>query len=408
MRKKYKSDYFGTRIFYKLDKPIVLSKKFGISLINYDTNKTGYGFFKITDDVVGFDDFDRYSDDFEVVRKCYSTNKKKVEDISKELFNKKITLKDLESYKAYKEYILSTILIVKFNKQYEERITYEHKKIILPDEKNENQVINYIHFLNFLTPYNELFELENYPSKDFEIIMNDIPMIFLQTFAVIDDSRNKIKLKPFKYISKTFANIVNDTNNPSYHLKGFRENNSLNLFRLNLELILEVARKMENLFEDDLFVEVFKYIANAIYVANNSYDDRTSILIYSSVIESLLTHKPDYNRFNVEDSISKQFALKTCIILEKECKNYDIEKYSKRCKLFYDIRSDIAHGNVENYSRTIKQFDKLYTKSGDFKNIETTYDAVLETVRMELENILYHILKLYLKDKKYVDFIKNN
>ncbi len=407
MRKKYKSDYFGTRIFYKLDRPIILSKKLGISLINYNVNRTGYGFFKVTEDV-GFYDSDKYNDDYEVVKKCYRKNKKRVEDISKELFNKKITAKNLETYNAYREYILSTILIVKFDKQYEERITYEHKKIVLPDEKKENEIINYIHFLNFLTPYNELFEQRNYPSKDFMVIMDDIPALFLQTFAVIDDNRKKTKLKPFKYISKTFANIVNNIDNPSYHLKEFRKNNSLNVFRLNLDMILEVTQKMEELFEDNLFVEIFKYIANAIYVADNSYDDRTSILIYSSVIESLLTHKPDYNRFNVEDSISKQFALKTCIILEKECKDYDIEKYCERCKLFYSIRSDIAHGNVENYSKAIKQFDKLYTKSEDFKDIETTYDDVLENVRLELKNILYHVLKLYLKDKKYVDFIKNN
>lgn len=407
MRKKYKSDYFGTRIFYKLDKPIILSKKLGISLINYNVNRTGYGFFKISDDV-GFDDANKCDEDFEIVKNCYKKNRKIVEDISKELFNKKITSKNLESYNAYMEFILSTILVIKFDKQYEERITYEHKKIILPDEKKENEIINYIHFLNFLTPYNELYDQRNYPSQVFWTMMDNIPAVFLQTFEVIEDSRKNTKLKPFKYISKTFANIVSNIDNPIYHLKELRKNNLLNKFRLNLDMILEVTQKMEDLFEDNRFVEIFKYISNAIYVADNSYDDRTSILIYSSVIESLLTHKPDYNRFNVEDSISKQFALKTCIILEKECKDYDIEKYCERCKMFYSIRSDIAHGNVENYSKTIKQFDKLYTKSEDFKDVETSYDVVLETVRTELRNILYHVLKFYLKDKKYVDFIKNN
>lgn len=331
-----------------------------------------------------------------------------VEDISIEIFNKKITKNDLMTYDSYRDYILSTALVVKFDKKYTERITYEHKKIVLVDEKRENEIINYVNFLNYLTPYNELFDQRSYPSKDFMTILDDIPAIFLQRFAIIDDNRKSVKLKPFKYISQTFANIVNDINNPKYHLSIFREKNSLNIFRINKEIILDIANKLDDLLEDDTFVETFKFLSNAIYVADNSYDDRTSILIYSSVLESLLTHKPDYNRFNVEDSISKQFALKTCIILEKECKEYNIEKYVKRCNLFYSVRSDIAHGNVGNSREIIKKFDKLYTKTNNYKDIETTYDSVLETVRDELRDILYHILKFYLKDKKYVDFVKNN
>lgn len=408
MIKKYRSEYLGTRIFYKLEKPIELSKSLGISLINCNTKKYGYSLIKISEDIGTKNYLDKDTKYYDKLIKLIKEKERITKDLSLATFNMKINNNNLKSLKSYKEFICSTNIVVKFEQKYEERVTYENKKIILPDEKRKNEVANYIYFINFLLPYDKFYDQRNYPSTDFLLILDDIPSYFLQNFIIIDDVRKYSNLKPYSYVSKTFVNSIENFGKKEYHLKELYDSNSINIFRKNLNSIIEISKQLEKMFVEEKFVEKFKFISNAIYIAGNSFDDRTSILLYMSIIESILTHKPDSNRFNVEDSITKQFVLKTCIIINKENEEYNVEKYSKRCKLFYSIRSDIAHGDTTNIKKTIKDFDKIYEKSDNFKDKETTYELVLETTREELRNILYHILKFYLKDSKYIEFLKNN
>lgn len=56
---------------------------------------------------------------------------------------------------------------------------------------------------------------------------------------------------------------------------------------------------IENIIIDDGEYELFSYIANNLYIAQTCNDHRTAILLFTSIIEALVTHNSNYNRFNV-------------------------------------------------------------------------------------------------------------
>jgi uncharacterized protein YqgQ len=114
-------------------------------------------------------------------------------------------------------------------------------------------------------------------------------------------------------------------------------------------------------------------------------------LILTSVIELLVTRNPDTSRFNVEDSINKQFQLKASILVYLNNKETDIEDVKKRLKTIYQQRSNVAHGNFS-------EIDKVTKKEG----MHGYYDSLIS----DLYAYNRAIIEEYLKDTKFVEFIK--
>ena len=116
--------------------------------------------------------------------------------------------------------------------------------------------------------------------------------------------------------------------------------------------------------------------------------DRTgyaSIVLLVSIIELLLINKPDADKFNIEQSITKQFVLKLSVVLDKMSPELlDYKNSQKQFKEIYNLRSNIAHGSFE-----LKDSSKI----SKFKGILQTYVKIL--------------LKLYIQDLDYVNYIKN-
>ena len=117
----------------------------------------------------------------------------------------------------------------------------------------------------------------------------------------------------------------------------------------------------------------------------------------TSIIELLLTHNPDFNRFNVEDSISKQFQLKASILIYLNDKTVDINGVKSRLKTIYQQRSNIAHGNFAAVNKYISSLSKKEGK-------EEYFDELV----VDLYKYLRAILEEYLKDIRFVDFLKEN
>lgn len=117
----------------------------------------------------------------------------------------------------------------------------------------------------------------------------------------------------------------------------------------------------------------------------------------TSIIELLLTHNPDFNRFNVEDSINKQFQLKASILIYLNDKRVDINAVKSRLKIIYQQRSNIAHGN---FSAVNKYINSLSKKEGK----EEYFDDIV----VDLYKYVRAILEKYLKDLKLIDFLKEN
>jgi len=109
-----------------------------------------------------------------------------------------------------------------------------------------------------------------------------------------------------------------------------------------------------------------------------------------SIVELLLTHQPDFARFNVEDSITKQFVLKTAILAQQQNPNIDLEHIKAKLKTVYAQRSNIVHGNFHQINRLLKKgesFETLVSDSYDFARI---------------------VLDAHLRHPQFVKFLKEN
>ena len=97
--------------------------------------------------------------------------------------------------------------------------------------------------------------------------------------------------------------------------------------------ILNNALLLDKLFENGC-TDKLLYVGNLLGIAHQTHDEKIKLLMLISIIELLVTRNPDTSRFNVEDSIKKQFQLKTSILIYLKKEN-DIDKVKKRLKIIY-------------------------------------------------------------------------
>lgn len=161
--------------------------------------------------------------------------------------------------------------------------------------------------------------------------------------------------------------------------------------------LYRVAKLIDSVL-DEISLEKILYVANLLAVAGNEVnDEKVMLMILVGIIELLLTHSPDFNRFNVEDSISKQFKLKASILIYLNDRERDLNHIKKRLGIIYSQRSNVAHGNF-------KQLDK-YIKSLSKKDGEEEY---FEDLVHDLYEYLRAILYEYIRDRDFVEFLKDN
>lgn len=159
----------------------------------------------------------------------------------------------------------------------------------------------------------------------------------------------------------------------------------------------ETAQLLEKAFDEGQ-AEKLLYIGGILKIA--SYDTRDvkiAVVMLTSIIELLLTHNPNTIRFNVEDSISKQFQLKASILIYLNDRTEDINHIKKRLRTIYEQRSNIAHGN---FGELYKYISKLSKKEGE--------EEGFEDLKSDLYKYLRVILEAYLKDRRFVEFLKEN
>lgn len=126
-----------------------------------------------------------------------------------------------------------------------------------------------------------------------------------------------------------------------------------------------------------------------------------------SIIEFLLTHKPDYNRFNVEDSITKQFVGKLNLVLYDHLENHDSDNIEKELKYAYALRSDIAHGDFFDKDKQIMKLAKLYgTKTPESSTFSDLAYEVMIKLNDNLESYIKILLNQYLLDENRLELIK--
>lgn len=144
--------------------------------------------------------------------------------------------------------------------------------------------------------------------------------------------------------------------------------------------------------------EKLLYIGNILKIVREVGDVKVKLLLLTSILELMLTHNPDFNRFNVEDSINKQFQLKTGILMYMNDNSIDLITLKKQLKEIYQARSNIAHGNFGGLSKMAKVVQK--------KSDEPEY--LLERCAGNLYQYVRVVIGSYLKDKAFIEFLKES
>jgi hypothetical protein len=144
--------------------------------------------------------------------------------------------------------------------------------------------------------------------------------------------------------------------------------------------------------------ELLMYIGNILRVVqHDARDVRVRFVLLISLLEVLLTHNPDTTRYNVEDSISRQFNLKAGILVHLQHPNLDLSTMATRLKTLYRLRSAIAHGNFKEVEKYKQRLSKKPEKEEYFEDV--VVDAYF---------YLRAVLEQFLRDAEFVKFIKRS
>jgi len=163
------------------------------------------------------------------------------------------------------------------------------------------------------------------------------------------------------------------------------------------EQLFSKAKSLDTIL-DSTSTSKIRYVASLLRaVGNDIKDEKTKLVSLVSILELMLTHSPDYSRFNVEDSISKQFRLKACILIYLNDRSRDLENIKGRLKIIYDQRSNIAHGNFEKLEKYIQGLSK--------KEDEEEYFSELIS---DMYLYIRAVIEEYIKDRSFVEFLKVN
>lgn len=179
--------------------------------------------------------------------------------------------------------------------------------------------------------------------------------------------------------------------------KNEKDSSDWRFFQNLKPIILKAAGQIETTFQEE-DTENLLYIGSILdLVTKTSSEDKTKILFLTSILEFLLTHNPDYNRFNVEDSISKQFQLKTAIVAYLNDKTENIQELKKRLKTIYNVRSCIAHGNF-------KKLKNITDKIAKHRKSEFYMDEFVT----DLYRFVRSVLETRLNDREFIEFLKES
>lgn len=136
------------------------------------------------------------------------------------------------------------------------------------------------------------------------------------------------------------------------------------------------------------------YVGGVLRSIKDVRDYRIEILNLVSVLELFVAHNPDSQRFNIEDSIGKQF--KTKIALLARGISPSLEELGKELKHIYNIRSKIAHGDFIELKKELSK-----------KTATPDLEEAMSDIAIRLYAIVREVFLSYLRDPELVGFLKN-
>ncbi|MCX7554215.1 hypothetical protein OS175_10020 [Marinicella sp. S1101] len=175
-------------------------------------------------------------------------------------------------------------------------------------------------------------------------------------------------------------------------------------FHFAKDLIVIESQKLDSIDEEN-HVKILESVSEILASLLDVFvDQKLQVVTLTSILEMMLTHNPDYNRFNVEDSISKQFKLKTSLVLYLYDPLISLDETHKRLGEIYSQRSSIAHGN---FSALEKYIQKKY-REGLKDNPEYEKCFVIEEVNQDLILYIKVVIEKFLEDPGLIKYLKKN
>jgi hypothetical protein len=274
--------------------------------------------------------------------------------------------------KEYIDILAETWIIIRFPEQLEfyqiSKDRAELYKHILTNKESAyslsyKELSNYCYLISLLSHDND-----TYHGESFLLLDNPYGIFFSQT-----------NMKVYDTISR-FQNMNSNLDNYN------RQTNWLYWFD-SFQHIISSAKQIDSLMVQEKVVEKNKrtrqsqkqtpcqkllHFGNLLQSAYQHLNDPgLMLLILVSCIEYLITRNPESTKFNVEDSISKQFYLKCAVLIHSQNKNYNLVKLKQELTQIYTQRSNYAHGNFKEnieIEEIIKSVHLLYRFNRDFIN----------------------------------------
>lgn len=314
-----------------------------------------------------------------------------------EQFGKEVISLEMIIEKYFERYNLDRKYLQKKNGKEYSDIYYKMAKnwVILRYDENNNfqysdlgykkykEIIAYINLLTFLS----------FPNN-----------AYLKNSFIIPESFDFFEIKT---VDKTIKNIIIELLVLSISRSDEEETNDFKfcLFNKIYNKFLQLEKLIQKNGRDDLIKYISDIISNYISIEDN----KMRIMSLVSILELLITHKPDSNRYNIEDSIRKQFCNKLLLVLYLNDKNIDYNEIEKYLLMIYDLRSAIAHGNFEQLEEIIKKIDKwLLRNSSKYKEYYEVFDSerTIEYVEESLIKYVTIAINVFLEDKNFTEILK--
>lgn len=176
-------------------------------------------------------------------------------------------------------------------------------------------------------------------------------------------------------------------------------------FRVIEPEIVKLSKAVGGKYLDKKFLFICKKIHHIFKLY--SINQEMAFVELISVFEMFIAHNPDSSRFNIEDSITKQFIGKLILIIYENNRDMDLRYIKKELKYAYSIRSAIAHGDFDNLEKQLNKLFEFYDFKRDEKGLDyrDNSDALYQLID-NAHSWVKAVINLYLEDEKRLDLIK--
>ncbi|WP_109301872.1 hypothetical protein [Aquimarina sp. AU474] len=229
---------------------------------------------------------------------------------------------------------------------------------------------------------------------------------FGKSFFLHQEHLSSQELKIDRFLNQTILMFAFKSHTSEIH---HEQERWLSILHIKEDLI-KLSNELDSIIDESNEDKIL-FVSNLLKIASEEIkDSRYKLVTLISIIELLLTHSPNYQRFNVEDSISKQFKLKTSILVYQNNKEIDLGWLKNRLRDIYNQRSNIAHGNFKELEKYLeKEVKKLDPKENTLNwSNETLKDTILDNLISDVYSFIRAIMEEYIKDRKMVEYLKEN